>query len=385
MSAANPEPDGRPAVLIVGGGIAGASTAWHLARRDAGPVVLLEREPALGQHSSGLNAAILRTLTEDPELTRLARRSAAFLHTPPEGFSEVPLVDPCGLLLAAAPGDRAGLEALLAAGAGESRLVAGEELARLAPHWEARPEAAVHVPGEGRLDISALLAGFERGAREAGVAIRTRCAVEELLVEDGAVTGVRLAGGEELRAATTVLAAGGWAGRLGAAAGSRVRLRPTRRHLMVTAPDARVDPRWPVVWTQGPDAFYCRPESGGLLLCACDQETVDPDACHVDADVRERVAELTAHHLPALADAGAAHLWCGMRTLTRDGRFAVGPDPDLAGLFWVAGLGGHGMVCGPEVGRIAARLLAEGDAALADEPDAALLDPARLAGAGTYS
>ena len=64
-----------------------------------------------------------------------------------------------------------------------------------------------------------------------------------------------------------------------------------------------------------------------------------------------------------------------MRTLTRDGRFVVGPDPDLEGLFWVAGLGGHGMTCGPEVGRIAAaRLCGESSG----DPMVESLDPARL-------
>jgi glycine/D-amino acid oxidase-like deaminating enzyme len=64
-----------------------------------------------------------------------------------------------------------------------------------------------------------------------------------------------------------------------------------------------------------------------------------------------------------------------MRTLTADGRFAIGPDPDVAGLVWVAGLGGHGMVCGAEVGRLgAAALLGE----LEREPLARALDPARL-------
>jgi D-arginine dehydrogenase len=185
---------------------------------------------------------------------------------------------------------------------------------------------------------------------------------------------VRLAGGEELRAERVVLAAGGWAGRLGQRAGSRVALEPTRRHLLVTEADARVDPRWPVVWVHG-QPFYCRPESGGLMISACDQVAVDPDACAVDPAVLATIAESTARFMPRFAAARAAHAWCGMRTMTADGRFAVGPDPDLAGLFWVAGLGGHGMVAGAEVGRIAAELLIHGPAG---EPLAGALDPARL-------
>ena len=190
--------------------------------------------------------------------------------------------------------------------------------------------------------------------------------------------GVRLEDGQEIRAETTVIAAGGWSGELGAELGSRVRLQPTRRHLMVTAPDRRVDPAWPVVWCLG-EEFYCRPESGGLLLCACDQEVVDPNTCHPTGEMCQVVAEKAARLLPSHADAGAAHFWCGIRTLTEDGRFVIGFDPELRNLFWVAGLGGHGMVCSFEVGRLAADLLSGCDK---DREVARALSPARFAAAG---
>ena len=93
--------------------------------------------------------------------------------------------------------------------------------------------------------------------------------------------------------------------------------------------------------------------------------------------MRARIAEKAARVLSkSCTDARTAHYWCGLRTLTADDRFAIGPDPDLAGLFWVAGLGGHGMGCGPEVGRLAAALLA-GESG--EDPLLHALDPARLA------
>jgi len=80
-------------VLILGGGIAGLSTAWHLARRGDRRVTLLEREPAPGRCSSGLNAAILRTLGPDPVLNEITRRGGDFLRHPPGGFAPFPLLD----------------------------------------------------------------------------------------------------------------------------------------------------------------------------------------------------------------------------------------------------------------------------------------------------
>jgi glycine/D-amino acid oxidase-like deaminating enzyme len=367
--------------LIVGGGIAGLSTAWHLAASEGGRILLLERENVLGSMSSGLNAGILRTLGSDALTTTLGRRSTKLFLEPPPCFGDAPLVDPCGLLLVADQGHTEELASWIkAAGLGpdEAPDVGPAGCKRLAPHFGGEVAVAHWFPGEGRLDVAALVEGFARGARQRGVEIRTGAEVTGLLTRRtdssaGGVSGVRLSSGQEIRAGITILASGGWAGNLGIGAGSRVRLRPTRRHLLTTRVDASVDPSWPVVWSLS-DGFYCRPESGGLLLCACDQVEVDPDHCVVDEQILETIAEKAQRLLPDYGDAGIAHYWCGMRTLTRDDRFAIGPDPDLAGLFWVAGLGGHGMVCGPEVGRLAAdRLLGA-----STDPLHPALDPSRL-------
>jgi glycine/D-amino acid oxidase-like deaminating enzyme len=362
-----------PRTLIVGGGVAGASTAFFLGRRGERDVVLLEREPLCGVHSSGKNAAILRTLTEDPVTTALGRESAGFLNAPPEGFSSVPLVERTGLLLTADAQGAPELERWFeASGTGEGcgERVEPRVVRELAPHHGAEAAVAFWYPDEGRIDIAALMAGFERGARGAGVAVRTGARVARLLERGGRVRGVRLETGEELEAETTVLAAGGWAGRLGAEVGSRLTLVPRRRHLLTTAPDPRVDPGWPVVWHQGAEPFYARPESGGLLVCGCDQAEVDPDRCAEDPAVRELIAERVASILPSFADARVASFWCGMRTFTPDGCFAIGRDPDVEGLAWVAGLGGHGMVCAAGVGELAAALLA------GDEPPDRLAEAA---------
>jgi glycine/D-amino acid oxidase-like deaminating enzyme len=378
-------------VLIVGGGIAGTATAWFLARRGVRDVVLVERETRLGSHATAQNAAILRTSMPDEVTERLARESAEFLRAPPAGFASVPLVDECGIVITSAQRDGelepweqrldARAQHGVAAETGVERC-GGARLREIAPHFAARERRAWLLVREGRIDNAALMSAFERGARRAGVRFELGQRVRELLVERSAdrpsaapVRGVRPADGRALEAETTVIAAGGWAGALGRLAGSRVTLRPTRRHLLVTASDARVNPRWPVVWADE-DAFYARPEGGGLMLCACDEVDVDPDRLAVVPEERERVLEKTARHLPDFAGARAAHFWAGVRTLTHDDRFVIGGDADVDGLSWVAGLGGHGMTCSAAIGRLAADWIVDGSSA---HPAAAHVDPARFA------
>jgi len=370
-------------IIIVGGGIAGLTTAWHLAEAGHGAsVILLEGESQLGSHSTALNAAILRTLGPDPLFTRIGLESAEFLRNPPPGFSDVPLIDALGLVLVASPDRVQELRAWVAeldVPKGHVEELDGEALRGIMPDFEAKVGAAWSFPREGRLDIAAIVAGFARGARRGGVEIRRGVRVESLLEEAGRVAGVRLEDGSSLRGDTTVLAAGGWAQALGRSAGSRVQLRPTLRHLGVTEPVASIDRDWPVVWyfdSSERGEFYCRPEGGGMMVCACEVIDADPNRLQIVDECRAEIARKCGDHLPLLEESGLAHFWCGMRTLTEDGHFVIGPDPDRQGLFWVAGLGGSGMVASAEVGRIASALL-RGESVESELVEA--LSPERLA------
>ncbi len=363
-------------VLIVGGGVAGLATAWWLARRGGVRVALVERAGGLGRESSGKNAAILRTACADPLERELAARGARFLHAPPAGFAAQPLVARCGLILTAGERGAAELERWIAAVPPDVPVepLAPDAFRAAAPHYRGALVRAWRFPEEGRLDTAGLVEAYADGARRAGARIETGTAVRELLAEPDAARGVRLADGRTLEADAVVLAAGAWAGALGAGAGSRLALHPTQRHLLVTAPDARVAPGGPVVWGLD-DAFYARPEAGGLLLCACDETPADPDVCADDPRALEALRARARALVPAQAALPVARAWHGLRTFTDDRRFAVGWDADVRGLFWVAGLGGAGMVTSPEVGRLAAERLCGG---AADDPLARALDPARL-------
>jgi glycine/D-amino acid oxidase-like deaminating enzyme len=266
--------------------------------------------------------------------------------------------------------DRLRAERTAAASAGaEIQAVEASEVVRRVPILAPdRIAGALWTPGDGVIDIHGLTGGLLAEARRGGASIRLGCEVVRLLTRSGRAAGVVTTSGEELTAEAVVNAAGPWAAELGADAGAlRLPIRPMRRHLSLLEPtaglsgeagdrtgtDHAVDPTWPVVWDLSVP-FYFRPESGALLVSACDQDDAPPV---VDPEIHARIWSAVRRVAPDLAGARVRRTWACQRALTPDGRFIVGEDPRLGGLYWVAGFGGQGMSAGFEAGRVAAELV----------------------------
>ena len=117
-----------------------------------------------------------------------------------------------------------------------------------------------------------------------------------------------------------------------------------------------------------------------MLMCACDEVDADPDALAAVPGERDRILANAARWLPEFArrHPEVARFWSGVRTLTADGRFVLGPDADLPGLSWAAGLAGHGVSCAPAVGEIVSAHIVEEPLA---DPVAAACSPRRFAAA----
>ena len=219
-------------------------------------------------------------------------------------------------------------------------------------------EGAVWCPTDGVVDIHALLTGYLKAAQSLGAQVRYGCAVRGIDVRgDRAIWVVTSAG--VINAETLVNAAGPWAGTIAKLAGAvQVPLRPCRRHLFVTAPMSWVGRKWPFVWDVAHE-FYFRPESGGLLLCPCDQEEMAPGDPPTDESITELLYDKIQRYLPALSDVAIKNSWAGFRTLSADSRFVIGWDPKVKGFFWVAGLAGHGVTTSSSAGALAAKLILE--------------------------
>jgi D-arginine dehydrogenase len=152
-----------------------------------------------------------------------------------------------------------------------------------------------------------------------------------------------------------------------------VELTPLRRHLYFTGKLDMVDEAWPFIWDVDRDVYF-RPESGGLLLSACDESASEPVLPVVDESVQDLLAAKLAEVFPKLLDIPIARTWAGLRTFAPDRAFLLGRDPVVDGFYWVAALGGHGVTTSPAVGRIAA-----GDISGKGDPAPAAFSPSRFA------
>jgi D-arginine dehydrogenase len=342
---------------IVGAGIAGVSLAYHLAPQAR--VIILERETVPAYHTTGRSAALHSETYGSAEIRAITVTAGRFYREPPHGFADHPLLTPRGALLAG----RADQEAAVRE--------AAREFARLVPtvRWlepaEAlrrqpllRPEAcgggAVFEDAED-MDVAAIHAGFLKGARAAGAALRLEAEVVALDRANGRWT-IRLRDGETIAAANLVDAAGAWADVVAGLAGARaVGLVPKRRTAFTfDAPPGLPLASLPAV-IDFDESWYIKPEVGQILGSPADETPSPPcDAQPEELDIAiavDRIETSTTLQIRRIKNK-----WAGLRSFVADKNLVVGYDPAVTGFFWLAGQGGYGIQTGAAAGRLAASL-----------------------------
>lgn len=335
-------------VIIVGGGVAGLSAAALLSPHRR--VILLEREPQLASHASGVNAAIHQPLEHDQESARLARRSRELLRE----LCGAEVLERCGLLLVSR--DQAGIDDYARTARAERldvELLSGAALSERVPAL--RDGEAAHgllLRDGGVIDLSLLIPSLAARARERGAVLRTSAEVAAIERADH-VTGVRLRTGERFSASHVVIAAGAWSADLARSLGLELPLTPMRRHLAQLR-TTHAAAKEPVVW-RIEDEVYFRPEASGVLASPCDEEAWTAEVPPSDQAQLQSLTHKLARTAPRLASAEVERAWACLRTFAPDRELVIGADPRLQGLHWLCGLGGRGM----SVATGAAELLVE--------------------------
>jgi sarcosine oxidase subunit beta len=354
-------------VVVIGGGVHGASVAYHLARRRAGRVVLVERR-FLASGPTGRSSALVRRFYGMDFLTRTGNASAdvfqrwADLVGGDPGFRQVGIVWLVGE--DRAPYLRENVNRAQALGV-RVDLLTPAEVRALVPAMAVDDVAlAAHEPESGYADAASTTNALADRAKELGAAIVQHVSVEAILVAGGRVTGVRTAAGE-IHAPAVVVCAGLWAPGLLAPLGIEAPVAPKRHQMCFfrRPPEFGGHPGM----IDRPNRTYMRPETGNLTIHGLStyQEVVDPDQYNEGADPAEvmRNAELIAHRFPVMEHGLSMGGYSGVYDVTPDHEPVLGPIPEYRGLHADFGWSGHGFKHSPAVGDIMAEAVLEGRAA----------------------
>ncbi len=354
--------------LVIGAGLAGLSSAYHLALAGES-VTVLETEAGPGRHASGRNAGMIRQAVADPVLAHLAREGREALErvAGTAGWRGL-RYDRLGSLLLARSWDSGQIDGIATAaaraGVGTQRLTVREAARRVPALKGADFEIALFCPSDGYVSVDALLKSFVVRLRKLGVRLLFGRPLVSI-VPAGTGFTVAAGGGTRLTARRLVNAGGAWAVRIAAKAGATpVPLKAYRRHLYL-APALPGSRRWPFVWDLSHNLYF-RPVKEGMLLSPCDKELFEFDGAGAlsarraeasDPQMKAALAEKLRRFSPALSRLELGRGKAGLRTMTADGRFVIGEDTRLPGFFWAAGLGGHGVTTSFAVGRLVSRLV----------------------------
>lgn len=340
-------------VAVIGAGIAGVSVAARLSTDRR--VVLVEQESQVAAHTTGRSAAVFVESYGSPEIRVLTAASRADFDAASVDPNTPPLLRRRGLLWCARADQAHQLAELLRADPSPQHLD-GSGLLKLCPAMD--PDVIVAGALEPRaqdIDVAALVQHDLRRARAQGAELMTGATVISAGRHRGRWRITTSAGSFD--AEVVVVAAGPWSDSVAERFGARpVGLRPLRRTIVVARPAAMsVDPAWPMVAAVD-ESFYFRPEGPNVLLSPADETPSVPcDARPDELDVAlaiDRVNTGTRLELRSVLTA-----WAGLRTFAADRNPVVGYDPDVDGLFWLAGQGGYGIQTAPALARLSAALL----------------------------
>ncbi|HEV8654689.1 MAG TPA: FAD-binding oxidoreductase [Candidatus Limnocylindria bacterium] len=356
----------RAEVVIVGGGVVGASIAYHLAARGVRDVLVLERDQ-LGSGSTTRNAGgvrlqfsteinVLLSLRSLPRIERFAEEMGVDPHLRQVGY----------LFLITEERDVAPFEESLAMW---KRLEVPAERLDAAGVHRIFPELRVDdlrfatlCMRDGYCDPTSLLNGYVARAREKGVRFREHEPAIAITREGGRVTAVRIAKGD-IACATVVNAAGAWAAEVGRLAGIDLPIRPLRRQIFVTDPVPGLDREFPLT-VEFASTLYFHRESGGVLMGMADPTDVPGFESSVNWDFLPTLVERALYRLPILERAKVKTGWAGFYEDTPDKHPIIGAIPGVEGFLCAAGFSGHGIMHAPAAGEAIAEMITDGRTSL---------------------
>ncbi|TNE37578.1 GcvT family protein [Roseovarius sp.] len=361
-------------VVIIGGGVAGCSIAYHLAELGITNVVLCERKQltcGTTWHAAGLVTQLRATRN----MTELAKYTGElFTRLEAETGQATGYRQNGSLRLAT---HEARLEELkrgasMARNFGlEAYEVSPGEIRERYPLVEVGDLAGgIWMPKDGQVNPADVTMAMAKGARQKGVKIREHCSVARILVEEGCARGVVLTDGSEIYAEKVVIAGGMWSRDLAGDIGVSLPLHAAEHFYVVTEQIPDLPRDLPVMFV-GDECSYYKEDAGKILLGCFEPEAkpwghhgIPEDFCFdslpEDFDHFEPILEMAVRRVPKLAETGIQLLFNGPESFTPDDRYLLGETPEVSGLFCACGFNSVGILSSGGVGKALAAWIHDG-------------------------
>lgn len=363
--------------VIIGGGVMGASIAYHLAIRGQENILLLEKERFFGEGATGRCAGGVRYQFATEVNIRLSLESLPMLECFEEEIGQTIDYQKSGyLFLLTNKKDIAifehnmSLQRQLGVG---TEWWSGDEIRRRLPMMNLEDVlAGTFNAMDGLVDPNSVVMGYISAAQRMGVSAVTDTEVTGIQTQHGRVTAVDTTAGR-ISTPVVINAAGPWAGLVGEMAGVDIPITPLRRQMLTTTPLPELPDDFPFV-IDFAQALYFHREGTGLLTGMSNPNETPGFDQNVDLEWELVNLEAAIARLPLLENAGLASHWAGLYENTPDAHPIFGRTP-VEGFIVCAGFSGHGFMHGPIAGKLITEIILDG---YARTVDVSMLDLARF-------
>ena len=349
-------------IIIIGGGVMGASAAYHLAKRGAKNIVLLEKESHFGTGATGRCAGGVRYQFSTEINVTLSIHSLPMIEHFKEELGQDPGYHKYGYLLVATNGNivkefehNVAMQNRLGV---QTELLSGDEVRKRLPMMrfdDALAGTFHHL--DGTADPNSLVMGYVNAAQKMGVTALTGADVIGITVSGGEVRSVKTNLGE-IETRLVLNAAGPWSGLVGAMAGVHLPITPLRRQMFTTNPLREVPEDFPFVIDFSQSLYFHR-EGEGLLVGMSNPNEKPGFDQNVDEDFELINLEAAIERMPLLENASRASHWAGLYEITPDAHPIYGVT-DVKGFLLCTGFSGHGFMHGPISGKLMSELILDG-------------------------
>ena len=370
-------------VVIIGGGIVGASIAWHLTEAGLANVLILERESHQGKGSTGKSMGGVRAQFATAPNIQMSMYSIQFYSEFDQRLSQPGGYRPQGYLFVATADKhlnylRTNQQLQHSLGLTQAQMVSRDDIVTRVPQLRSDDIlGGSFCPTDGFVDPYSVMTGFTTCAVERGAKVWRSTEVTAVVRDARGITGVETTRGPVVTR-VVVNAAGAWAAEVAALAGIDLPVEPLRRQLVPTEPFDGVSHEIPMVIDMS-TGFHFRPESLGFLLAWNDPEETIGFKSDFEPSFIEKILDRAADRVPCFENVAVnpKKAWAGLYEVSPDHHCILGPVEDVPNFFCANGFSGHGVMHAPSTGKILADLILTGKTDVVS--NVAALSPSRFA------